>query len=97
MTNGLYNGWQTVCAQSYFPEVVQQANVQKQNSHPQSCFPGKHFIFFKQRIIMNALGITNIESQGVCLLLGTGFLFNSSYSLFFWYCNINSLGKKALW
>ena len=45
---------------------------------------------------MNALGITNIESQGVCLLLGTGFLFNSSYSLFFWYCNINSLGKKAL-
>ena len=45
---------------------------------------------------MNALGITNIESQGVCLLLGTGFLFNSSYSLLFWYCNINSLGKKAL-
>lgn len=97
MTNGLYNGWQTVCAQSYFPEVIQQAKVQKQNSHPQSCFPDKRFFFFfKQRIIMNALSITNIESQSVCLLLGTGFIFISSYFFFFWYCNINSLGKKAL-
>ena len=99
------NSWQMVCTMAGRQSVHRVTFLRSSNKRmskykilPQSCFPGKHLLFFfKQRIIMNALSITNIESQSVCLLLGTGFIFISSYSLFFWYCNINSLGKKALW
>lgn len=43
---------------------------------------------------MNTLNVTGIESRDVCWLLGTGFTFISSYLLFFWYYNINPLGRK---
>lgn len=41
MKNASYNTQQAVSAESYFPEVIQQANVRKRNSHSPSCFSGK--------------------------------------------------------
>lgn len=99
------NSWQMVCTMAGRQSVHRVTFLRSSNKRMSKnriltlnpVFQTSVCFFLKQRVIMNALSITNIESQSVCLLLGTGFIFISSYFLFFWYCNINSLGKKALW